>query len=148
MPNSAEHRAKYALNRAYLNTGLAATQPEWAAVVAFYAAVHLIERLAAAEPSGPVHHRTHTQREIYLRRHRQHRAVLTDYLNLQVVAEISRYGTVAQFNALHTAATVQADLIDTHLAAVEHYVAGYFAPPAPAPPPAPPGGPPSAASGS
>jgi hypothetical protein len=52
MPSASEHRAKYDHNRRFLNTGLAATEPEWAAVVAFYAAVHLIERLAAAEPRG------------------------------------------------------------------------------------------------
>lgn len=136
MPNSAEHRAKHTSNRAFLNTGLAATNPEWAAVVAFYAAVHLIERLAAAEPHGPVHHRTHTDRRLYLARHRQHRAVFNPYDILQEAAEVSRYGTVGQFNALYTAATVQADLIDTHLVAIENYVTAYFAPPA-APGPSP-----------
>lgn len=132
MPNSTEHRDKHAFNRTFLNTGLAASNPEWAAVVAFYAAVHLIERLAAAEPRGPVHHRTHSQREAYLRRHRQHRAALIDYERLQFASEISRYGTAAQFTARFSAATVQAELIDTHLAAIEDYVTAYFAPP-PAP---------------
>jgi hypothetical protein len=42
-----------------------------------------------------------------------------------------------QFAALYPAATVQSDLIDTHLAAVETYAAAYFAPP-PAPPSPPP----------
>ena len=37
MPNSTEHRAKYDLNRTFLNTGLATANPPWAAVVAFYA---------------------------------------------------------------------------------------------------------------
>jgi hypothetical protein len=144
MPNAAEHRAKYALNRAFLDTGLAAVQPEWAAVVAFYAAVHLIERLAAAEPRGPVHHRTHAQREDYLRRHRQHRVLLADYLALQIASEISRYGTASQFSTRFSAATVQSHLIDTHLVAIETYVTAYFTPPAP--PPAPPT--PPAAAGS
>jgi hypothetical protein len=138
MPSSAEHRTKYDLNRAFLNTGLAATNPEWAAVVAFYAAVHLIERLAAAEPRGPVHHRTHTQREDYLRRHRQHRTLLPEYTALQNASEISRYGTANQFAAAYSAATVQSQLIDTHLVAIENYVTAFFAPPVPpsAPPPA------------
>jgi hypothetical protein len=132
---------------------LAATNPEWAAVVAFYAAVHLIERLAAAEPTRPVHHRTHTQREDYLRRHRQHRALLTDYVALQSASEVSRYGTVNQFNTLYSAAIVQSQLIDTHLFAIENYVTAHFAPPPPpAPPPpappTPPAGPPPTAAGS
>lgn len=136
MPNSTEHRDKHAFNRAFLNTGLASSNPEWAAVVAFYAAVHLIERLAAAELRGPVHHRTHSQRETYLRRHRQHRAVLIDYERLQHASEISRYGTAAQFTARFSATTVQSELIDTHLAAIEDYVTAYFTPPS-----APPSGP-------
>ncbi|MBN9122165.1 MAG: hypothetical protein J0I06_24000 [Planctomycetes bacterium] len=40
---------------------------------------------------------------------------------------------MAQFNALYSAATVQSDLIDTHLVAIENYVTAYFAPPPPAP---------------
>lgn len=133
MPNSSEHRAKYDLNRAFLDTGLAATQPEWAAVVAFYAAVHLIERLAAVERKGPVHHRTHQQRVAYLGYHARHRALFADYRELQEASEISRYGTPRQFQSRYTAATVQSQLIDTHLAAIELYVAAFFAPPPPPP---------------
>ena len=133
MPNSAEHRAKYELNRAFLDTGLAAIQPEWAAIVAFYAAVHLIERLAASEPRGPVHSRTHTERIRYLSRHRQHSALIGDYRLLQEASELSRYYTLHSFRSMYTAATVQSQLIDTHLVAIEQYVTAYFPPP---PPPA------------
>lgn len=129
MPNATEHRAKYSLNRAFLNTSLVTTHPEWATVVAFYAAVHLIERLAAAEPHGPIHHRTHTDRRLYLSRHREHRAIFDDYEALQRASEVSRYGTVNQFTTRYTAATVQSELIDTHLVAIEDYVTAYFAPP-------------------
>jgi hypothetical protein len=131
MPNAAEHRAKHTLNRAFLNTGLAATQPEWAAVVAFYAAVHLVERLAAAEPRGPVHHRNHTQRRLYLVNHRQHGVIADAYEVLQDAAETSRYGTINQFTSRY-AAIVQSVLIDTHLVAIEDYVTAFFAPPPPA----------------
>jgi hypothetical protein len=113
-------------------------------VVAFYAAVHLIERLAAAEPRGPIHHRTHTQREEYFHRHRQHRVLLFDYLALQMASEISRYGTVSQFKTRYPASTVQSQLIDTHLAAIESYVTAHFGPP-PAPPAQPAAPPPTTA---
>jgi hypothetical protein len=136
MPNSAEHDAKYRLNRALLDSGLSATSPEWAAVVAFYAAVHLVERLAAAEARGPVHHRTHADRFRYLRAHRQHRSILREYAELQDASEISRYGTINQFRASYPGAAVQDQLIDVHLRAIEEYVAAYFAPP-PSPPPGP-----------
>ncbi|MCI0704138.1 MAG: hypothetical protein L0241_24030 [Planctomycetia bacterium] len=155
MPNSPEHRAKYTLNRAFLNTGIVTTNPEWAGVVAFYAAVHLVERLAAAEPRGSIHHRTHADRRVYLAQHRHHRAILNDYEILQDASEISRYGTVNQFNSLYSAATVQSVLIDTHLVAIEDYVTAYFAPPSPPPtppatppPPSPPPSQPPAATGS
>ena len=103
------------------------------AVVAFYAAVHLIERLAAAEPRGPIHHGTHIQRNNYLGRHRAHRVLVKHYTELKLAAEISRYGTVKQFATDYPAATVQSVLIDTHLVTIEDYVTAYFAPP-PVPP--------------
>ena len=137
MPSAAEHRDKYDANRAFLNTGLAATNPEWAAVVAFYAAVHLIERLAAAERRGPVHHRTHIKRNAYLGGHRRHRVLAPHYVELQLASEVSRYGTVHQFAKDYSASRVQSELIDTHLVAVEDYVTAHFAPPPPPAPPAP-----------
>jgi hypothetical protein len=143
MPRSPEHHAKYSRNRAFLNTGLAAVNPEWAAVVAFYAAVHLVERLAAVEPRGPRHHRTHADRVDYLARHPQHSVLLADYQVLQVASEISRYGTVHQFHSRYGGGVVQDQLIDVHLAAIEQYVAAHFAPPPPpGPPPAAPTAPP------
>jgi hypothetical protein len=52
MPSSAEHRAKHAANRQFLDTGnngtpLSTLDGCWAATVAFYAALHLVDRLAA-----------------------------------------------------------------------------------------------------
>ena len=49
MPCSAEHRDKYQANRNLLNTGnngtpLATLDGCWAAIVAFYAALHLVEK--------------------------------------------------------------------------------------------------------
>lgn len=134
MPNSAEHDAKYRANRAFLDTGLAATNPEWAAVVAFYADVHLVERLAAAEHRRPIHHESHVLREDYLSRHRRHRVIYVDYLALKDASITSRYGTVRQFRTQYPGEVVRLQLIDTHLAAIEQYIAAAFTPPAgPAP---------------
>lgn len=145
MPSAAEHRAKYDANRTFLDTGLATTQPDWAAVVAFYAAVHLIERLAAAEPRSPIHNGNHAERNRYLGRHRQHRVLTSHYTELQLAASVGRYGTVNQFATDYPASLVQSKLIDTHLVAIEDYVTAYFAPP---PPPAPPAPTPPGATGS
>jgi hypothetical protein len=131
VPDAAQHKAKYEANRARLDAGFAAVDPAWAAVVAFYAAVHLVERLAAADPRGPVHHRNHKDRDDYVQR--RHRKILNDYGALRDASETSRYGTVNQFDSQFTAATVQSQLIDTHLVAIEQYVTNHFAPPAPPP---------------
>jgi hypothetical protein len=104
-----------------------------AAVVAFYAAVHLIERLAAVEPSGPVHNPNHAMRESWLSAHRIHRRIFLHYMPLKRAGEIARYGTINQFEREFDSSTVQSILIDTHLAAIEAHVASATAPP---PPPA------------
>lgn len=143
MPNSAEHDTKFRFNRDFLDTGLVSANPEWAAVVAFYAAVHLVERLGAAERRRPIHHENHVLREDYLSRHRQHRVLYVDYMALKDSSITSRYGTVRQFQTQYPSGVVQAQLIDVHLAAIERYVTAFFAPPPP-----PPGTPNSGTSGS
>ena len=54
MPTDAEHLAQYQHNHTllYANGGLWRASPSWAAVVAFYAALHLVERLAALDIAG------------------------------------------------------------------------------------------------
>ena len=57
MPSSAQHREKYEANRHHLNTGnngapLSTLDGCWAATVAFYAALHLLDRLAARKFAG------------------------------------------------------------------------------------------------
>lgn len=135
MPNSPEHDASYRENRAVLTAGFVASNPRWAAIVAFYAAVHLIERLAAAEQPRPVHHRSHKNRNKWLNRPGPHRAILSHYIVLQDASESARYGTLNQFQN-RFAARVQSHLIDIHLVAIERYVAAFFAPPLPPPAPA------------
>jgi hypothetical protein len=47
MPSSAEHKEKAQQHLDFLHDG--SPTPVWAAVVAFYAALHLVERLCACE---------------------------------------------------------------------------------------------------
>ena len=128
MPSSAEHQAKYIENREFLdaNGGLATIQPVWASVVAFYAAVHLVERLAARQN---IHHDNHGERKGYLIRHRLHRVIYPEYHALRTVSEIARYGTQNRFRLAVLGNDVQTILIDTHLVAIETYVLSVFAPP-------------------
>jgi hypothetical protein len=92
MPTDAEHQAKYQDNRNVLNAhgGMAATSESWAAVIAFYAALHLVERLAA---QNNLHHQRHTgpgSRLQYLANHAQHQQILADYMALQTASLLSR----------------------------------------------------------
>jgi hypothetical protein len=131
MPSSAEHRAKYEANRHHLDTGnngtpLSALDGCWAAIVAFYAALHLVDRLAArinVHPGG------HADRTRYVSS--QHRPIFAAYNALQTASEIARYGTLNQFNLAYPGTTVQDVLINQRLLAIETYVNVIFNPPVP-----------------
>jgi hypothetical protein len=143
VPNSSEHQTKARLNRAFLNAngGLAGGDNAWVAVVAFYTALHLVERLAARES---IHHTgagAHGKRLRYLDTHAQHDVIYQNYLELKTAAEIARHGTVAQFTRAYPGNTTQTILIDTHLVAIETYVDRVFAPPPANTPPPPPSSP-------
>ena len=150
MPSSAEHQTKYQENRTFLDTGgaggggpLAASNGPWAAIVAFYAALHLVERLASRSNLHHMPPGAHGQRDRWLRGHPQHRVIHAAYNHLRTASELSRYGTSNQFARAYPGTTVQDVLIDQYLVAIENYVAGVFAPP---PPPGAAGG--AAAAGS
>jgi hypothetical protein len=142
MPSSAEHRAKYQANRHFLDTGnngapLSTLDGCWAAIVAFYAALHLADRLGAAvsPPLHPTPPGAHATRLRFL--YANHRAIYTAYNDLKSASEIARYGTLNQFARAFPGTTVQDILVDKKLVAIEAYVNAFFAPPAPpSPPPA------------
>jgi hypothetical protein len=136
MPNSAEHRAKYQANRQFLNTGnngapLSTLDECWASIVAFYAALHLADRLAAAAspPLHPTPPGAHGKRLRFL--YANHRAIYADYNDLKTASEIARYGTLNQFNRAFPNNVTQTVLIDQKLVAIETYVNNFFNPPAP-----------------
>jgi hypothetical protein len=131
MPSSAEHRAKYEANRQFLDTGnngapLSTRDGCWAAIVAFYAALHLVDRLAARINFHPGNH---ADRLSFVAN--QHRPIYTFYNSLKTASEIGRYGTLNQFAKAYPGTTVQDVLIEKRLAAIENYVNNIFNPPAP-----------------
>jgi hypothetical protein len=110
MPSSAEHRAKYQANRQVLDTGnngtpLSTLNGCWASIVAFYAALHLVDRLgAAATPQvHPTPPGAHGARLRFL--YANHRPIYTAYNDLKTATEIARYGTINQFNRAFPGAT-------------------------------------------
>ncbi len=131
MPSSAEHRDKYAANRRLLDTGNTGTPLStldgcWAAIVAFYAALHLVDRLAARLNYHPGNH---ADRLAFVSS--QHRPIFAAFNALKTALEIARYGTLNQFSRAYPGTTVQDILIDQRLVAIETYVNNVFNPPAP-----------------
>lgn len=136
MPNSQQHRDKASHNRSFLDTIAVDQYPDWAAVVAFYTAVHLVERLTRLPNAADQHSTDHQDRLQFVQRH--HRPIHTAFHELWNAALIARYQTVNSFNTQFSAADVRDVLIDNYLVAIEQYVTNQFTPPAPPPPAASP----------
>lgn len=130
MPSLAEHNDKYADNMAFLvsNGGLISQNSMWASVVAFYAAVHLVERLAAHEG---VHNRCHVgtfqSRQLYLAGHPKHSVILADFSSLRTASEIARYQSIQAFDRAFPGKAVEIRLINRCLANIEKHVTNFFA---------------------
>ena len=132
MPTAAEHHAVYQDSLAFLNSGIIVANPRWAAVVAFYAGVHLVERLAAQDGVHNARHVGTNSRQVYLAQHPVHHVLLAELTALRSASELARYHSLAAFDAAFAAADVQAQLIAACLATIEAHVVAAFAPP-PAP---------------
>lgn len=134
MPSSAEHRAKYLASRQLLDTGnggtpLSTVDGCWAAIVAFYAALHLVDRLAARINYHPAPPGAHGNRLRFVSSN--HRPIFADYNDLKVASEFARYGTLNQFSRAYPGNIVQTILIDQKLVAIKTYVNSIFNPPPP-----------------
>ena len=135
MPSSAEHSAKHQANRHLLDIGnngtpLSTLDGCWAAIVAFYAALHCVDRLGAIAVPQQLHPTppgAHGKRLRFL--YTTHRPIYAAYNDLKTASEIARYGTLNQFNRAYPGPTVQGILVDQKLAASETYVHNIFNPP-------------------
>lgn len=143
MPSSTELREKAERNLAFLNSMNIAAAPEWAAVVAFYAALHLVERLSACEST---HNAKHQDRLSFLLKHKKHRAIHADFLALYDASLVARYGTENQFRKAYPGDTVEKELSGKRLSAILAHVEAHFNPPAAQAPPHGAGGPATAGS--
>lgn len=125
MPNSKQHREKADHNRAFLATIDVSTFPDWASVVAFYAAVHLVERLRAKTNDHSINHE---DRINFLHGRSYRSTIFAAYHVLFNASLIARYETASSFATQFAASEVQTILIDKHLVAIESFVAAAFAP--------------------
>jgi hypothetical protein len=121
MPKAEQHRTRVEYNRRFLAAFDPAAFPEWASVVAFYTAVHEIERLRAATGDG--HSDSHALRAEYV--HARHPDLTGPLRVLRDIADTARYDSRQAFFAKLAGdpSRVQGELIDRHLAVVSQYIA-------------------------
>ena len=116
MPKTKQHQDKADRNRAFLDSISANGPPEWMATVAFYVAVHLVEKLRAYQGE---HSTNHKERCAAVRK--QYRGIHLEFHQLYEISRLARYGTTSQFTL--TVSDVQSLHIDKYLVAIEKYVA-------------------------
>jgi hypothetical protein len=123
MPSYSEHKDKADHNREFLTSLSIDNHPDWVAVVAFYTALHLIERLSSCES---LHHGSHPPRGKYLARHCKHSVIRHHYQALYDAAHVARYGTQNQFKRSFHSSSIKSELIDINLNAVDKYIDNHF----------------------
>src|SRR5262249_23928049 len=115
MPKPQQHQDKADHCRRFLDS-IAKGFPDWRAIVAFYIALHLVEKLRAYDGE---HSTSHDDRDAYVRR--KHRKIYNSYHRLFTASLDARYKTLGAFTI--SPEDVQTILIDTYLAEIEGYVA-------------------------
>jgi hypothetical protein len=118
MPKASEHKTKATHNRQFLNTIAIPDYPDWAAVVAFYTAVHLVERVRAAAGHG--HSRDHDDRLSYVANNLE--TIHTAYTILQNVSMLARYESRGDFFKQFQPEDVESRLIGQYLTAIDTFV--------------------------
>jgi hypothetical protein len=118
MPTPKQHQQKADDNRAFLNAILSTGPPEWVATVAFYTAVHLVEKLLAYSGN---HSKNHEERGSAVRK--DFRQIYSQYHELFNNSLIARYGTSGKFSM--TLDKTKQLLVNDYLAKIEKFVAEY-----------------------
>jgi hypothetical protein len=111
MPKPNQHQEKADHCRKFLAT-IDEEFSDWRAIVAFYTALHLIEKLRAYDGD---HSTSHDDRDRYVRKN--HSNIYNPYHQLFNASLDARYKTRGGFTI--TPADVQKILIDTYLVAIE-----------------------------
>lgn len=96
MPTDAEHLTKYRVNKRLLDSDEMNVERtkhfEWVAIVAFYSAMHLIEKELFASPSSPQKHTSnHKERNDIISKYSEFRSIRSSYNILQTNCWKARY---------------------------------------------------------
>jgi hypothetical protein len=116
MPKPNQHQEKANHNRLFLDSISGTGPPDWMATVAFYTAVHLVEKLRAYKGE---HSRDHDERGTAVRN--EFRSIQTAYHELFNLSLVARYATAGKFTM--TVADVKRIMIDGYLVEIEKFVA-------------------------
>ncbi len=116
MPKPKQHQEKAEHNRAFLATISDNKYVDWQATVAFYVAVHLVEKLRAYNGE---HSQNHDERDRVVRR--DYPRIYNAYHQLFNASLTGRYKSVGAFSI--SAADVRTRLIDGYLVEIENFVA-------------------------
>ena len=122
MPSASKHKTKANSNLVALGQIDIITAADWAAVIAFYTAVHLIEQLRALDGRHSINH---LDRNEYVKNN--HVAIHEDYRSLYDLSKIARYDSNEIFYRAIQPEEVQAILIDVKLKNITEYVDKYIA---------------------
>lgn len=123
MPTQSQHRTKARGNRDFLREIDTAARADWAVVVAFYTAVHLVEGVRAMAGE---HSLSHRERVDYVGSH--HRPIASAFYELYFASRVARYDPNSAFYQQFANADIQTVVIDGWLALVEAYVDGLATP--------------------
>ena len=106
MPTPERH-LEYAERNALLARRLLKAAPEWATVLAFYSALHHVERYASKERDGCFGHK---ERATYIGETGELWPIQVDYALLRTLSERVRYECPPMTNELYDVAHVEAEV--------------------------------------
>lgn len=120
MPNPSHHQIKAKTNRKFLDSFEWLDYSDWAVVVAFYTAVHLVEQLRALDGQDS---KSHQDRLQYVQAN--HRAIHTEFHQLLNVSKLARYEANSVFYGQFSNSDVADIVIKQWLTTIEKYVEKY-----------------------
>jgi len=114
MPTEARHLNAAAHNKQLARSLLASLEGEWAAVLTFYSALHLVDSYFARAGLHPL---SHEMRKEYIRRTSELRRIFADYRSLETRSRDARY------SLLRISPSAAQQLMENELTAIETLVA-------------------------
>ena len=120
MPSQSQHQTKAKSNRDFLSQIDRNARSDWAVVVAFYTAVHLVERLRSLDGQ---HSTNHQERLSFVQA--SHRNIHTEYHQLYNLSRIARYDSNSYFYSQISNEDVEKIVVGEWLTIIEKYVDSY-----------------------